>query len=496
MPAAWADTSPLAKSAEAAAPAFDAEGRLRVAFIRPRRADAGWQSWIATWTGDAWAETLPVSSRKGMDRAPGLVLDGKDAVVAFQTDDLCTGWSDIDRTPEARSQILLARVPLPEAPAVPHVLVPLAESPEPDESSDVRRANGDFAWESRWGWTVGDERRWLLFGNFHEHSDISICDRLNDDSVGESWQALRDQERLDFGCVTDHGENFNAHLWATSSKEARANDDPGRFVTFLGEEWASSFEKTSERWPYGYYGHRNVILADLRCPKWWNPRDGSTPAELWKDLRALGGDFAVIPHQLADTGNVPTDWSFTDETAQPVAEVFQIRGSYEGLGAPRAAEAGIDRAGWYLQDAFGKGVVIGVIASPDHGGGWGKTAVWAKDLSRKGILDALRARRTYGTTGARIVLRVRVNGRSMGEEDPAPPSSVSVEIHADCPQPIAHVEVCRDGVFHEVPFTPGMSAQVTWTDPSPPPRRTWTYVRVRQTDGQIAWSSPVWLGPR
>ncbi|MCE9636277.1 MAG: DUF3604 domain-containing protein [Planctomycetes bacterium] len=516
-PTSYFETSPVAKRAENAAPVFDAESNLRLGFARARRSDTGWQAWIATWSPGGWAETVPVSSMKGLDHAPSLVLDrsaaggGADAIVAVQTDDLCTGWSDVDRTPEATSHVRLVRVPLP-APAstgtAAAALSPLVEPTDVNdpavksavESVNVRRRFGDVATVEMNGASrsvfVGGAPLHLYFGNFHEHSDVSICDKLADDTVGESWQALRDLERLDFGCVTDHGENFNAHLWATTSKEARAHDDPGRFVTFLGEEWASSFEQTSERHPYGYYGHRNIVLADLRCPKWWNPRDGMTPEALWKDIRSLGGDFAVIPHQLADTGNVPTDWSFVDDAAQPVAEAFQVRGSYEALGAPRAAERGIDRTGWYLQDALSQGVVIGVIASPDHGGGYGKCCVWARDLTRASILDALRRRSTYGTSGARIALDVRVNRRFMGDEDPASAAAVTVEIRADCPSDIEHVEVCRDGVFHAVPFTPGRVVGATWTDPAPPPRRTWTYVRIRQKDGEIAWSSPVWFGPR
>jgi hypothetical protein len=57
-----------------------------------------------------------------------------------------------------------------------------------------------------------------------------------------------------------------------------------------------------------------------------------------------------------------------------------------------------------------------VIASPDHGGGTGKAAVWATYLSRESILSAIRARRTFGTTASRIFLDVRTNGRMMGEK--------------------------------------------------------------------------------
>src|SRR6185436_2637549 len=146
---------------------------------------------------------------------------------------------------------------------------------------------------------------------------------------------------------------------------------------------------------------------------------------------------------------VPVDWSFVDEKAQPVAEVFQIRGSYEAKDAPRVAPKSTPEDSYYLQGALKSGVVVGVVASPDHGGGVGKACVWAKENTREAILDALRARRCYGTTGARVELEVRVNGRFMGEKtsDFADSAPVTIDVHATCPQPVAKVSVCRSGAW-------------------------------------------------
>ena len=160
-----------------------------------------------------------------------------------------------------------------------------------------------------------------------------------------------------------------------------------------------SFEEYDAEHPYGFYGHRNLILGDPYFPRWWNSRNRQTPAQVWEDLRKLNADFVHIPHQLADTGNVPTDWNFADEQAQPVAEIFQVRGSYEYQGTPRQAARTTPQPGYFLQDAWARGIVIGVIASPDHGGGYGKACVFAPDLSRKRILQALRQRHCFGTHG-------------------------------------------------------------------------------------------------
>ena len=191
-----------------------------------------------------------------------------------------------------------------------------------------------------------------------------------------------------------------------------------------------------------------MILGDTYFPRWWNSRNRQTPAQVWEDLRKLNADFIHIPHQLADTGNVPTDWNFTDETAQPVAEIFQVRGSYEYQGTPRQAARTVPQPGYFIQDAWARGIVIGVIASPDHGGGYGKACVFAPELSRKAILEALRQRHCYGTTAAKIFLDVRVNGHLMGEKVAEPPRGpVTVKIVARCPPDIDRIEVCRNNRF-------------------------------------------------
>jgi hypothetical protein len=213
---------------------------------------------------------------------------------------------------------------------------------------------------------------------------------------------------------------------------------------------------------------------------------------VWQRLRKDRANFVHIPHQLADTGNVPTDWNYTDEVAQPVAEIFQSRGSYEYLGAPR--QAGKPAEGHYIQDAWARNIVIGVIASPDHGGGMGKAAIFAPELTREAILDAVRARHTYGTTAGRIFLDVRVNGKLMGEKTTAKAGEpITVTVNAVGPQPIERVDVCRSNKFIYTHSPGKRAASFTFRDTDPLPGTSYYYVRVIQDDEEIAWSSPVWV---
>jgi hypothetical protein len=454
-----------------------------------------WGVSAVSFDGSAWSQPLVVSADKGMDRPPGLALVGDRAVVAYQADDTPGRWSNVEESASGKSDLYLASFKLDPAPqsVASAQWAPLAEPDDLFTPGQVRVERGeDLPTPSI---SYGNQKLNLYFGDLHDHTEISICNRTGDESVDESYANMRDIVRHDFACATDHGYNINAYLWNYLAKLARINDDPDRFLTFLAEEWTSSIEEYSAKHPYGFYGHRNLIFADPYFPRWFNAFSRQTPAEVWEALRKAKANFVQIPHQLADTGNVPTDWDFVDETAQPVAEIFQGRGSYEYQGTPRQAAATTPAGQYFLQDAWARGVVIGVIASPDHTGGYGKACVYAPDLSRESILDALRARHCYGTTAAKIALDVRVDGHLMGEKITKPAGeSVEVAVRVQCPADLDRVEVCRSNKFVYTKNAEGKSCDLTFVDPEPLPGFSYYYVRVLQKDGEIAWSSPVWFG--
>ena len=362
-------SSPLAETrSEAGTAVFDLQGRLWIAYQRPREPRGGWTVEVVGYTGDAWVGPRRLSQRRSLDRPAPLALKDDRLLLAFQADNFSDTWSqsDPDFTDNARSQILLASVDTGQARAGASEmgLAPLAEPATPFDPAALHEVYGEDSPTP--SMEYNGETFHLLYGELHEHSDISICNRCGDQSLDENYQSRRDLNRLDFVAMTDHGYNIVPHLWNYSAKMVRANHDAGRLVTFLGEEWTSSFEDYDEKRPWGYYGHRNLIFANPYFPKWWTAYNGDSPADLWRELREMRADFVQVPHQLADSGNVPVDWDYTDREAQPVAEIFQTRGSYEYAQAPRHARTATGEPGNYIQDAWARGIKIGVIASPDQ----------------------------------------------------------------------------------------------------------------------------------
>jgi hypothetical protein len=92
---------------------------------------------------------------------------------------------------------------------------------------------------------------------------------------------------------------------------------------------------------------------------------------------------------------------------------------------------------------------VGVVASTDdHLGypgayGEGLVGVYADALTRQSIMEAFKARRTYGVTGDRIELDFRLNGHWMGETIPAT-NARKIHVKAKGRDVIDRVEVLRN----------------------------------------------------
>ena len=57
----------------------------------------------------------------------------------------------------------------------------------------------------------------------------------------------------------------------------------------------------------------------------------------------------------------------------------------------------------------------------------------------------------------------------------------------------ANRDVIKDFVYAYATESKDSTVRFDWTDPDPRPGLSWYYVRVLQTDGQIAWGSPIWV---
>ncbi len=363
----------------------------------------------------------------------------------------------------------------------------LAGEPPALEQGDERAAHpGRFAERPRAELGGASWSAW--FGNLHVHTSLSRDGRGYEGEPLENYRAVRDLAGLDFAGISDHVESLNRFEWRALRKVADLANDPGLFVAFPGYEWTSY-----------KYGHRNVFFPDTRAADesaTFAAQHGRTPDDLWDFL--AGRRALTIPHHPSHAIKQPLDWAYRNDEFQRLVEIFQVRGNYEFDGAPlQKADGTLEFApGHSVRTALDAGHRLGIIASPDHGGGPGLAGVWAEELTRESLFAALHARRTFGTTGAMMALLLSVDGAPQGAEIAWHGGPRALRVRFEGTAPVVELVVVADGeeVYRSEPEA--RSGTQAWTDETPLAGMRYYYARATQADGHIAWTSPVWITPQ
>ena len=356
----------------------------------------------------------------------------------------------------------------------------------------------------------------IYFGDLHWHTEFS-ADAFR--SVNAALTCARDQMGLDFSALGDHypfRKELSAELYLDILDQY---NEPDKFATILGYEHSTS------------QGHFNIYYRDRACaakfqefrPEFYRAVRAGAPIHLPLSVfnrYCEKGEAIIIPHHTnATSGEVVNekgysqwrqfDWSQADDKLVRLAEIAQTRGSFEteGLDAKWHVLSGLYGAS--LQSALARGLRFGFVAGSDNHEGWpcrkpnqagycAMTAIQADGLSREALFEAMLARRTYATTGARIVMDVLFNDQyPMGSEVKLTPATPrNFHIHLRGTAPIEKIEMISFGSkLADIPTNGTAVVDTVWSDGrfDAPLDNCYYYVRIRQRDGHCAWSSPIWV---
>ena len=381
-------------------------------------------------------------------------------------------------------------------------------------------------------WEIDGVPHTLLWGDLHRHTDFSNCRTGFDGCIVEHFRYAYDMAALDFMGTSDHtdiGKTYDPYEWWQTQRLVDVFHSPGRFHSLYAYE-------REQRFPWG---HRNVVFARRGGPivyikrklyensRWhalYPVKPGTleiTPMELWAVLRQYPDPLAIISHTGATS--MGTDWDKyerIDNQLENIVEIFQgARVSYEALGAPQPT-VGMTRTEPYTphkrgvkgfplppaaiptfgeqydrgvyQRALHQGHKLGVFASSDHisthtsfGG------VYVKELTREGIIEGFNARRTVAATD-KIFIQLSVNGSPLGSVISTPGGpKLQLVVHGTAP--LKRVTIVRNEENHHVIEPAAMSLVTEWTDDAPATGENRYYLRIEQADGNMGWSSPVWV---
>ncbi len=335
----------------------------------------------------------------------------------------------------------------------------------------------------------------VLFGDIHQHTIASD----GTGTIEEAMHRARYRYKDDIIAISDHesflGKRTAPGEWEETCRVVDELYEPGLFVTLHAFEWTGRMHPGP--------GHKVVYLSPDGGPVLSREDNATREARgLIAESRKAGA--LVVPHHVGWTGANLDDH---DQDVQPCWEIVSCHGAYERPDAGPIGTRGDDKLGQFAAEALDHGLRFGLVGGSDgHGLNWhhgvcrvqdshraGLTGVFSKEVSREGVLAALKRRCCYATSGAKIGLWFEIDGRPMGEE-----------LIIGWPVPFRVVVAATNEIKslslvsnegREIPLdSTGLEVDVRGTLP-PPPDGSWCYyfVRVVQDDGEVAWSSPIWL---
>ena len=379
----------------------------------------------------------------------------------------------------------------------------------------ARRADGKSA-SITWFFTVGATKYQHYFGQLHSHTQYS-------DGAGTLTDALRYVENLpasanvQFVAFTDHSNYFDSssspnveaalydtslvkdsdanHSWKTYKDTiAKFNEDNAGSMVAIG-----GFEMTWSGGP-GHINTFNTPGIVSRNNKTLNNKTDDAGMKAYYALLSQAEGASSISqfnHPGTTFGNFK-DFNYWDPVIDSRMYMVEVGNGEGAIGAggyyPSYEQyiMALDK-GWHLAPTNNQ---------DNHKGKWGnandaRDVILTDDFSEQGIYEAIRALRMYATEDKNLELTYTVNGLMMGSSITEIPDKLNIEVTVNDPDAsdsIAKVEVVANS--GKVAYTWDNAAQLrsgklsATLDPS----YSYYFIRVTQKDGDLAVTSPVWVG--
>jgi hypothetical protein len=269
-----------------------------------------------------------------------------------------------------------------------------------------------------------------------------------------------DAAPLDFLGVTDHTHDIAmgdplSLLWQRIRKEVNRHALTGTFIPFY------SYERSR-----GDTDHNVISLRDDMLRPHTYPH-----SEFWKELDT---NTFTIPHQPFNS----VLWKTNDREHRPLMEIYQ---GFRGHTCESDATNGLANNN-----------EVGFIASSDHlSTGMSFACVWAEQPTRESIFTALKARRTFAAMD-KTILRVTCGDHWMGEKFEmagTPPIKIFA---VPASGSIKKFEAYIDGLPHELSLHQTAKDEYEYRPELTKGRHT-IFIRVTESNGHFAWSSPMWI---
>ncbi|MEH7011041.1 metallophosphoesterase [Neobacillus niacini] len=338
----------------------------------------------------------------------------------------------------------------------------------------------------------------LYTGEAHSHTSISDGILMPKDA----FEYVQKNTNFDYFGTAEHDVTFDissGNDYLTDYKDSysdeykilrAAHDEYNRdgFVTVPGIEVT---------W-YDQAGHLNLYNTE------WFPRTygkGATGqfgmGDLKYDLPTFYARLAQDPEAIVqfnhpDSGGKGDFFSFShfNRDIDQNVTMFEYKVSNNFNSFVNALDKG-----WHVSPTYG---------GDEHQGFWGTrnaalTALWAEDLSRKGILDAMASRRTYATFDENFQLSYSANGQMMGSILPEDTTELNLHLALNDPDQedtINKVTIYKNKAEIVKEYNEINSNEFVVDETIAANNGEYYFLKIIQTDGNEIISAPIWIGPK
>lgn len=255
----------------------------------------------------------------------------------------------------------------------------------------------------------------LFWGDMHGQTGYTV----GTGNLDDYYTFARDKAGVDFTGWQGNDFEITEDAWNDVRAKTKKYDKKGQFLVYLGYEWSGVT-------PQG--GDHNVFFLndekEFHPSSNWSSQSSSVHMKEANPLTELcrmyrgRTDIILIPH----VGGRYANFDYFDPEFMKVIEIHSHHGIFE----------------WFAFDAMKRRMKVGFIAaSDDHTcrpglsyplSGHGKssssafnvtsgyTGVWASELKKESVWEAIRDRRCYASTTDRLFLKTMMGSHWMGEE--------------------------------------------------------------------------------
>jgi len=375
----------------------------------------------------------------------------------------------------------------------------------------------------------GEIKNKLYWGYIHGHTNKS--DGMRD--LEEYFQNLLNAG-LDFGTSTEHDHNYETsdEDFKEIKEIVKKFHQEGEFVSIFGYEYGTWYSGYGDICIYHYDNDIPIMRSEMN-------KYNST-SKLNKKLQSYEGKVLLIAHHTALRPGF-RNWDYFNNDVEKLVEIYSTWGNQEysykdgnpipprykfyGYGKhARKRGAILEKKESFVADALKRGYKLGFTAGgDDHFGIYpsgsidpdngiyppGIMAIWAKDLSKQSLWEALNNRSCYGTTGPRVIVEFHLNKHFMGEiidlnEETELNEARILAIDIISPVMIERIELVRNNIVIKNIVVNSKNAEITHMDTddfesialehsTKEEMFVYYYPRIFLADNNMAWSSPIWI---